>query len=280
MALTREELEARTRYLGSSDVPALLGVSPYANVTDLWLSKTGRVELTPTTNPAADLGDRLEPALVQIVADELGTPVEFNRRVHHPERAWMSAQLDGWMPDLARPIEAKTRGLFSPVWDGSDWGDGGDAVPFDVLAQVCFALLVTGADSGEVVALLGRGMGVRRYTIPRVPNLIEEIERRATAFWEDHVQAGVPPVDVPHLDTLRDLRREAGKSVEVDHEAPFQWENLTDQLRLVEGARDALKAGILHQMGDAERGVTPFGEFTYAADKRGRRTFRYKGAPS
>ena len=276
MSLTVKELQERAHYLGSSDIPALLGVSPYQNQHDLWLAKTGRLELEPTTNPAADLGDRLEPALVQLVADELVTRVEFNRRVMH-RNGFMSAQLDGWLPDLNRSIEAKTRGLFNPTWDGSDWGDGRDDIPFDVLAQTQFALLVTNCDAVEVVALLGRGMGVRRYTVTRRDSLIELIEERATRFWEDNVRADVPPEYTPHVDTLKRVVREPGKSVEVDHELPFEWEAAKEEEAAAKARVEEVKAKVLTVLGDAEQGVTPYGGWTYTPNKNGTRVLRYKG---
>lgn len=277
MALTLEELQQRAHYLGSSDIPALLGVSRYRNITDVFLEKRGRIELKQTSNPAADFGTRVEPVLVQMAADRAGEAVMFNQRRIHDEHKFMSAQLDGWLPSSQRTVESKSHGLFSPVWNSDGWGDGGDEIPFVTLAQVNYAMLVSGAESSIVVALLGRGMGVRFYDVPRVPALIEEIERRAISFWHDNVLADVMPEDVPHLDTLKLVLREPETAVEVSDAYPATWVSMTDQAALVAAARDDLKARILNDMGDCERGITPFGDFTYKANVRGVRTFRFTG---
>ena len=276
MALTVAELQERRHYLGSSDVPAILGVDPYRNITDVWLAKVGRLELKQTDSRPADLGNRLERPLVEIVADQLEQPVEFNRRFKRDEI--LSAQTDGWLTALEQPVEAKAMGLFNPRFDTSDWGDEGtDQVPYRILAQVSFSLLVTGAEVAHVSALLGGGLGHRVYTIPRHEALIRAIEDRALTFWHEHVIPEIPPEEVPRIDTLKDVIREPGKAVEVDHGYPDRWEAIDDQFKLVRDARDELKAEIIHHLGDAEAGVTPFGTFTYEADKRGRRSFRYRG---
>ncbi len=276
MALTIDELRQRTAYVGSSDIPAILGVDPYRNITDVWLAKTNRLELTETDSRPADLGNRLEQPLVQIVADQLEQPVEFNLRWTRAEV--LSAQTDGWLVDAERPVEAKAMGLFNPMFDTSEWGsEGTDQVPFRILAQVSFSLLVTGADLAYVSALLGGGLGHRVYEIPRHEALIAEIEDRALTFWNDHVLTDVKPQEVPSIGTLREVSREPGRAVEIPEDYPDRWEQIAEQEKLIRDAKDLLKAEILDAMGDAEQGVTPFGSFTFTPDKRGRRTFRFKG---
>lgn len=276
MALTTQELQERVHYLGSSDIPAILGVDPYRNATEVWMAKTGRLEITATDSRPADLGNRLEAPLVQIVAEQLEQPVELNRRFVRDEI--LSAQVDGWLVDAEEPIEAKAMGLFNPRFDVSEWGsEGTDEVPYRILAQVSFSLLVTGAEVAHISALLGGGLGHRVYRIPRHEKLIRKIHERALAFWRDHVLADVRPPDMPRIDTLKQVRREPGKIVEVDHELPERWQVMDDQFKLVKSAHQELKAEIIDALGDAEYGETPFGVFEYSPDKRGRRTLRLRG---
>lgn len=275
MALTKDQLLERRGYIGSSDVPALLGVDPYRNVMDVWLKKTGRTDPEPTTSRAADLGERLERPLVQIVADALETPVSFDRRRTVDDV--LSSQADGWLDDLNELIEAKAYGLWNRFFDPAGWGDEGtDQVPFRVLAQVVFGMHVHGCDRAHVTALLGGGLGHRMYVIHRSQDLIDEIVRRALTFWHDHVQADVPPEGVANIDTLKEVVRQPEKIVEIDHDLPGRWRNLTDQEKLIAGVKDALKADIIQRLGDAEVGYTPFGSFTYKANRRGVRSLRFQ----
>lgn len=279
MALTLEQLKARRSYLGSSDVPAILGVDPYRDIVDVWMEKTGRLELKVTDSKAADLGTRLEQPLVQLAADMLETPVEFDRRRRRDDI--LSSQADGWLPELNELVEAKVYGLWNRMFDTSEWGEEGtDHVPFRVMAQVVFSMHVQECDTAHVIALLGGGLGYRLYTLHRSQGLVDEIVERAHAFWNDHVLADVPPEGLPRLGTLKDRIREPDKMVEVDHDLPGRWRLMQDQKAIVKHADEVLKRTVLHAMGDAERGITPYGTFTNLADKRGRRTLRLKDAPT
>lgn len=280
MALTVEQLQARTQWIGSSDVPALLGVDRYRNISDLWLEKTGQVELTVTSNAAADWGDRLEPVICQWLGERVGEEVV---RGEHRTSAdgILRAQLDGLLAAPNETVEVKTSGLLNPMFraDAEGWGeDGTDSVPYRVIAQVQFALMLAGAPRGHVAAFLGGGVGPRHYVIEAMPELQAEIERRARWFWTEHVLKRIPPEEIPHIDTLSALRREDGKTVAIDEELAFQYSEADASAKEASEAKEQAKAAVLHAMGDADTAVTPFGTFTYHANKRGVRTLRFKGA--
>lgn len=280
MALTVEQLQARTQWIGSSDVPALLGVDRYRNISDLWLEKTGQVELTVTSNAAADWGDRLEPVICQWLGERVGEEVV---RGEHRTSAdgILRAQLDGLLAAPNETVEVKTSGLLNPMFraDSEGWGeDGTDSVPYRVIAQVQFALMLAGAPRGHVAAFLGGGVGPRHYVIEAMPELQAEIERRARWFWTEHVLKRVPPTEIPHIDTLSALRREDGKTVAIDEELAFRFAEADASAKEASEAKDQVKAAVLHAMGDADTAVTPFGTFTYHANKKGVRTLRFKGA--
>lgn len=282
MALTLEQLQERTNYIGSSDVPAILGVSRYKNLADLYLEKTGQVELSETSSAAADFGDRLEPVMCEWVGERLGEEVvrgEF--RSSHD--GILRAQLDGFIPSLGETVEVKTSGLFSPMFRAEEegWGrDGTDELPFRVLAQVQFALLLSRAPRGHVAAFLGGGVGPRHYVVEAHQDLQGEIERRARQFWAEHVVPRVPPEYIPSIDTLKSLKREAGKVVVIDEDLPDAWLEAAEALREAQGRMDEVKQRVLVELGDAEEGVTPFGGWSYRANARGVRSLRFNGKVS
>lgn len=279
MALTKEELLERRGYIGSSDVPALLGVGGYDALIDLWMHKTGRTDPKPTTSRQADFGERVEPVLVKLAADMLDDPnVEYNVRRTHPDYPYMSAQADGWLPDRRAVIESKAYGLWNPVYS-EPWGDEWtDQVPYSVMAQVVYSMHVHDAEVGYVTALVGSGIGHRVYELQRSQALMDEIVDRAHAFWNDHVLADVQPEGIPRMDTLVQMIRTPDKTVEIDHSYPERYRSLLDQAKLISDAKEMLKAEIIHSMGDAEQGYTPYGSFTYLPNRHGTRTFRFKEA--
>lgn len=279
MALSIEQLRARRNWLGSSDVPALLGVDRYRNLADLYAEKTGAVELRQTTNEAANLGDHLEEGLCNWLAERLETPVMRGQSAAS-EDGLLRAQLDGFLIDTGESCEIKTTGLFDPTYrpDREGWGASGtDEVPFRVIAQVQFALMLSGAPRGHVVALLGGGGGVRHYVIESMPDLQREIERRARAFWTDHVLPKVPPVEIPSLETLKFSVRipEKVNYLEFDSDLVDDWVTAKQSEIEASEAMDAVKARVLRAMGDAEELQSPFGSWSYYANKRGVRTLRF-----
>lgn len=283
MALTVEQLQERTRFIGSSDAPVIIGAgrqrqdgTPYQTLTDLWLAKTGRVEITQTTHDAADLGDRLEPLLCEWVSDRLGVDVVRGEHRASPDGI-LRAQLDGYIPELNETVEAKSSGLYSPMFraDEAGWGaDGTDHVPFWVICQAQFALMLTKAARCHVPALLGGGVGLRHYVIDAMPDLQAEIERRCRAFWTDHVLTDIQPAEPASIDTLKVLKREPGKAVAVPDDLVDRYETAQAAAAEANEAREVVKRDILAALGDAEVGMTPIGTFTYYANARGVRTLR------
>lgn len=281
MAMTREELRERRAWVGSSDVPAILGMDAFRSPYDVWAEKTGRVDVDDSTSEPAAFGSAVEPVLTEWAGTKLGVTVERGRYAHHPDYPFMRAQMDGWVEATKAVVEAKAYGLFNPRWDGRDWGaPGTDEVPFNVMAQVNFQMACATAASAHVVALLGNGMGVRVYNLPRNEALVREVERRVADFWRNHVLADVPPEGRPSMDTLRLTIREPGGMVEIPHSFPDRWVALREQQVLVNEAVDDLKRQVLEAMGDAEVGFAPLGQFTYKANSRGIRSFRFiSGTP-
>lgn len=278
--MTLAALKRRRKWIGSSDVPAILGVDAYRNITDVYFEKVGATEPDVSPNAAADWGDRLEPVLCTWIGERVGMRV---KRGQHRKTTdgLLRAQLDGWIEEVNETVEIKTSGLLSPYFraDTAGWGaDGTDEVPFRVLAQVQFALLVSGARRGHVGALLGGGAGPRHYVIEALPELQQEIERRARAFWTNHVVPRVPPEPTPHLDTLTRVLREPGKSIEIDYDLIERYQVVKDQEALVRAAVTDAKAELINALGDAEEGYTPFGAVTYRANRNGTRALRVKEA--
>ena len=64
MKFTEAELEHRRRFVGSSDVGAILGLDKYRSKHDVWLEKLGLAKPFEG-NAATEAGDDFEPVIVQ-----------------------------------------------------------------------------------------------------------------------------------------------------------------------------------------------------------------------
>ena len=160
----------RTKFLGGSDVAAILGVSPWRNRVDLWADKiTPRVE--DGQNAAAKRrGHRLEPYILDMIREEHGLEiVRANERYIDKEVPFLAAEIDAEYRDDAgeQNIEIKTVHPFK----AKEWGDiGTDSLPLHYIAQVQHGLGVTGRDICKVFALIGDEL--KPYTVTRDDELI------------------------------------------------------------------------------------------------------------
>lgn len=195
MALTAEQLLARRNWVGASDVPCLLGISPHGNAHSVWSEKMGLVVSVPTV--AKDAGNYLEPALARWYLDETKREAAHFGSVAHPRHPFM-----GCTPDLCIFGERRIAQIkLVGSWMAHHWDND---VPEYVQAQVQHEMEVVDADVCDVVALIGgtdfrvlpierdREVGaylvdvcrefMTRYVIPRELPPVDESEHAARAL--------------------------------------------------------------------------------------------------
>lgn len=254
MAITEEERRIRRNHVGSSDMAALFGLDPHGrNAHDLYLEKTGQLPERKATK-AMQLGTRLE----NYVLDWAEFGDEDWDGVGKLGRTFGTAFLSG--TQIAVHVDAVTSRDFIPVeakthWFGQtsgQWGnDGSDQIPDHVKIQLHTQMLCLDADSGWVVALLGRGLSY--FHVPREAEVCAVIRETAQRFWEEHVVPRVPPPDVlPSLDSLSVLHREPRKRAEVDNAVFIDWRAARDARKEHEKIEALAKAALLTAMGDAD----------------------------
>jgi putative phage-type endonuclease len=224
---TRPEwLAARSRGIGASDAPAIVGLSPYRSALSLYLEKTG--EYVPDDEPteAMEWGIRLEPVVAAAWAEKNGKTLHRYAAydpasVHvHPDIPWMLASLDGFViadnshldftdtDDEQRlaVYEGKTAsGWIAALWDG-------DEPPAHVIVQVQWQLAVTGLDRGEVACLIG-GQRFVQYTVHRDDSLIDALIDAGEQFWL-RVMDRNPPAADGHQATTDALKARWQESVD------------------------------------------------------------------
>lgn len=195
--LGAEQIEARRLGIGSSDVAAILGVSPYEGATPLgvWLEKTGQdvPEEDDERDAAFEIGHLLEPVLLAKFAADHGVEVVTGgvwvESLVHAEKPWARANLDGIIVAERAAVEVKTVGVgMMRDWDlGAD-----DGIPHYVRIQVLWQMYVADLEKAYVVALVGGPSGYRVYEVPRDRELEAVVVGEVEAFWRT-VEARTPP---------------------------------------------------------------------------------------
>lgn len=151
MALSIHEADwhaQRAKGIGASDVPAIAGVSTFAQPIDIWQQKVGLVEPS-ADNALTRWGTLLEPVIAEEAERVLGLKFRrLSRAVHYRDWPILFAHLDRTSADAILECKASmsTRG----------WGDDGSAaVPDYVTLQVQSQLAAADKEVAYVAALLG-----------------------------------------------------------------------------------------------------------------------------
>ncbi len=183
--LTPEQREQRRHGIGSSDIPAIVGVSPHAAPIDVYLDKLGLSE-REDSDPK-DLGNEFEEAIAQRYARRTGAELyETHETAIHPSHPWALATPDRLAyTGQAQGVEIKLVG--APMLHL--WRDG---LAAHVQVQVQWQLEVLDMERWDVAALLG-GTDFRIYPVERDRELGGDLLDLGRAFWEEHVLARKPP---------------------------------------------------------------------------------------
>lgn len=257
-------LEARRSAIGASDVPAILGVSPWQSAWDIWAEKTRLIEEWKG-DEATQLGQLFEPSVLAFAEKQLG-PLRRNVRLLHPTIPVIASTLDAQCYGSLRPVEVKTTGLAGPIC--GDWGAPlTDEVPEYHLSQVLTQLTCTAVDMGYLFALLP-GRGIVEYHIPYSKIACEILEDFLPRWWQRHIVEGEEPSrDKASLEIVRRMRRQPKKSVSVTEEIERAVDRFEKAKRVIKRAgeiKDKYESKMLIALGDAEEGTLPSGQsYTY-----------------
>jgi putative phage-type endonuclease len=253
MTLTKDEILARRKRMGASDIPAILGLSPFRTPYDVWLEKTGQLP-DQAESEAAHAGSRFEAAVLDEAEQRLG-PLVRCVEVPAPDKLPIVATLDARLQDGGLPVEAKTAGLFAPLSDA--WGEEDtDQIPDAYIVQVQVQMFCTATELAHVAAFLG-GRGFAFFRVERNQALLNAIIARSMAFWTGCVEANTPPADAaPTYDVIRRAARIPETTATVRGELIAAAQAAIEARKAAEATEEQAKAALLAAMGTAEAAVS------------------------
>lgn len=246
LGLSEKQKALRATGLGASEIPIVLGLSPFQAPAELAAVKRG--ELPPFQgNEFTHWGTRLE----RTIADEwleqhrakgedvsIFTPPTLRHRTSEVVMATLDRVVvpegrrarDTWRAALeAKNVSAYRR---------EEFGEGEDAIPEAFIVQVQTQLEVSELPEGFLATLIG-GNQFREYRLERDPELGGNLVQFAEKWWADHIVQGLPvPVDGSRAaaDFLR--RRYPQEHGPMLDPSP-EFEAMVAQVR---AAKDALRA--------------------------------------
>ena len=253
----------RTKYLGGSDIGAILGLSKYRSAVDVWMEKTGKTVSLKDSLPLR-FGQFAEDFVAREYALATGYAlVKEEKAMIHPQYTYMQGHVDRFVVEedaalmnaqgqARRILECKTANPFAQ----SDWGEiGTDQVPLTYLVQCAWYMMLSNIDQTDLAVLFGNA-DFRIYAIQRDVELEQMIFERAIDFWENHVIKDLPPKAVSELDYQQLFRQSSpSKTIEADSNTSELIQKLRDLNQHIEQYEievSQMKQGIMARMQDAE----------------------------
>lgn len=189
----------RSKYIGGSDIGALLGLSKFKSPLEVWMEKTGK-ETKHSDSLPLRFGSFAEEFVASEYARATGFALLHDESIYiHPTYPFMSAHIDRFVLGDAignemgntanRLLECKTANPFSR----GDWGEPGtDQVPMSYLCQCIWYMAITGIEQCDLAVLFGNS-DFRIYEIVRDLELEVLVIKKAQHFWHEYVLKDVPP---------------------------------------------------------------------------------------
>lgn len=191
LEMTRQEwLEDRRKGIGGSDVATILGLNKWKSPYQLWLEKTGQVELEETDSEPAYWGNVLEEVVAKEFTERTGKKVRRRNKVfEHQDYPFLRANIDRDVIGENAILECKTANQFL----AKDWDD--EEIPMSYLCQIQHYMNVLERDFAYIAVLIG-GQKFIWKKVERDQELIDLITKRLVEFWQMNVVDGnEPPID-------------------------------------------------------------------------------------
>ena len=245
----------RNLWIGSSDAPAIINISPWKTEYMLYQEKIGILaeDIAKDKQKLFNRGKRWEPIVVEMLVDELedrGHDVQIiarNNRYIDPEHQFLAAEIDLEIMLDGEHVngEMKTVHPFA----AKDWGQQDtDEIPIYYTAQVLHAQMVTGKNRTIVAALIGAD-DLRVHVVYRDDELIQLIREKEIEFWK-RIQNRNPP----QITDLKDIRKIYAHDVGTTIEADDRVFNLITKLQRVKHEISRLE----HESEDLEVEIKKF----------------------
>lgn len=187
MSFTQEE---RMKYIGGSDIAAIMGQSRWKTPYRLWAEKTGKIEMPDlSTNSAVEMGTRLEQFVADLFAEKTGKQVRKQSKMYqHKEYPFMVAHVDRLITGSDELLECKTCSAYKlEEWENK--------IPKEYVLQVIWYLGITGRKRGWIACLIG-GQKFDYKVIEFDEELFNLMVDKAAKFWQ-MVEKQVPPLILP-----------------------------------------------------------------------------------
>ena len=262
MLINHDFTQDRTKYIGGSDIGAILGLSKFRTPLEVWMEKTGK-ETKQSDSLPLRFGSFAEEFVASEYARATGFALLHDESIYiHPTYPFMSAHIDRFVlgdaignemgNTASRLLECKTANPFSR----GDWGEQGtDQVPMSYLCQCIWYMAITGIEQCDLAVLFGNS-DFRIYEIVRDLELEALVIEKALHFWNEHVLRDNPPPAQTEADYQALFKKsDPSKTIEANPKTVKliqQLQSLSKQSGDVDEQITQIKQHIMNEMKEAE----------------------------
>jgi putative phage-type endonuclease len=266
-------LNERKRGLGGSDIAPILGVSPWRNEWDIYLSKTTQAKVEETEAPWLTRGRYLEPSIGKWYADTLGVTIESGSEhdIFVGPEDWMLGSPD------AIVVSPERYGLeIKSSRSSQGWGDSGtDQVPVDYQLQSMWYAMVLDLPRWDVAVFLTMQDEFRWYTLHRDLEVEKHVVDTCREWWNKRVVGGEPPPIDGSGAATEWLRQKFANQTEPARQAfpdevrlATNLKELQDQIRMLKLKESEFKNKLIASVGESEGVQWDQGKATYKEETR------------
>lgn len=176
-------LEWRDKGIGSSDAPAVMGMSPWVSPLELWQRRTHRLGPLEQTYPMLH-GLQTEPIARELYQENTGIEIP-KKLVMHDNHDFVRASLDGLNVEKEKVVEIKC-----PLGPKDHFLARKGQIPDKYLYQCVHQLMITGFDRLDYFSFF-QGEGVLIH-LKRDKKLEQKLFKEESIFWEC-VLKDIPP---------------------------------------------------------------------------------------
>lgn len=268
-AISREEwLAYRRTGIGGSDSAAVIGLNPFRSRIEVYADKMGMMPEKEDTE-SMRLGRDLEQYVADRFCEETGKKVRRNNFMWcHDEHRHMIADVDREVIGENAGLECKT----TQAWGGKTIMKG--EIPLTYYVQCMHYMAVMGYDR-MYLAVYIFGRGFFHFTIERDEKEIAALIAAETAFWRDHVDAGISPDPDGSQSAEQAVDAMWGERAEENEMLMFEYSDdmceliqLTNAEKEIKRQKDAVKQRLQAALGTHTVGSSDRYVITWKAQER------------
>ena len=262
----------RTKFIGGSDIAAVMGLSRWGTPLSLWAEKTGKLPADDLSNfEAAEIGTELEEYVARKFARKTGLQVRRRPEEYkHWDYPYMVCHIDRLILDGKGVLSCKT----TSAWKLKEWE--GSSIPDEYVLQLMWELGLTRRPVGWIAVLIG-GQKYLYKEIAFDQELFDKMVESARVFWDEFVLKDVPPVAIAGDQETMGLLYPSSeeRTVLFENERAQELNEFvqrrTDLIQVVKGTQerlDEIEAKIKQHLGSAGAGETDQFKFSWKSQSR------------